>query len=102
MGFYVDRVLPRITDVALGGREFTRLRARVCSGLKGEALEVGFGTGRNVAHYPVAVSRVRAVEPANSGRSLAAKRVAASQVPVDYVGLNGEDLPLEDAVDGRS
>lgn len=40
---------------------------------------------------------MRAVEPANSGRSLAANRVAASAVPVDYVGLNGEDMPLEDA-----
>lgn len=96
MGFYVDRVLPRITDVALSGKEFTKLRARVCSGLAGEVLEVGFGSGRNVPHYPARVSRVCAVEPATAGRGLAAKRVAASLVPVDYVGLDGEDLPLED------
>lgn len=68
-----------------------------CEGLSGEVLEVGFGSGRNVPHYPAGVSRVRAVEPATAGRGLAAKRVAASAVPVEYVGLDGEDLPLEDA-----
>ena len=96
MGFYVDRVLPRVTDLALSGREFARIRARVCAGLSGEVLEVGFGSGRNVPHYAAAVSRVRAVDPATAGRALAAKRVAASPVPVAYVGLDGEQLPLAD------
>jgi ubiquinone/menaquinone biosynthesis C-methylase UbiE len=36
------------------------------------------------------------VDPAIGGRKLAAKRVAASAVPVEYVGVNGEQLPLED------
>jgi len=36
-----------------------------------------------------------AVEPATAGRKLAAKRVAASTVPVEYVGLDGASLPLE-------
>ena len=31
------------------------------------------------------------------GRKLAAERVAASGVPVEYVGLDGEQLPLDDA-----
>lgn len=97
MGLYVDRVLPRITDVALAGKEFTAMRARVCYGLSGDVLEVGFGSGRNVPHYPAEVSRVRAVEPAAGGRALAAKRVAQSPVPVEYVGLDGEHLPVEDA-----
>lgn len=96
VGFYEERVLPRVVDVALSGREFTRLRARVAAGLSGEVVEVGFGSGRNVAHYPAAVIRVRAVDPAAGARKLAAKRIAASLVPVEYVGLDGEDLPLED------
>jgi ubiquinone/menaquinone biosynthesis C-methylase UbiE len=96
MGFYVDRVLPRITDLALSGREFRKIRARVCAELAGEVLEVGFGSGRNVAHYPAAVTRVRAVEPATRAQALASERVAASPVPVEYVGLDGEHLPLAD------
>jgi ubiquinone/menaquinone biosynthesis C-methylase UbiE len=97
MGFYETHVLPRFTNLALGRREFTRLRARVATGLDGEVLEVGFGSGLNVPHYPAAVKRVRAVDPATVGRNLASKRVAASMVPVEYVGLDAEALPLEDA-----
>ena len=97
MGWYEERVLPRVVDVALGGKAFDRLRARVASGLEGEVLEVGFGSGRNVPHYPASVTRVRAVDPATRGRDLAADRVAASPVPVEYVGLDGEVLPLDDA-----
>lgn len=97
MGFYEDRLLPRFIDVALGGRAFQGIRARVAAGLEGEVLEVGFGSGRNVPHYPAAVKRVQAVDPATYGRTLAERRVAASPVPVEYVGLEGEQLPLEDA-----
>jgi ubiquinone/menaquinone biosynthesis C-methylase UbiE len=97
VGFYVDRVLPRITDLALSSKQFDLLRAKVCAGLSGDVLEVGFGSGRNVPHYPSTVQRVRAVDPATLGRRLAAKRLAASAVPVEFVGLDGEELPVEDA-----
>lgn len=97
MGFYEDQVLPRIVDVALSGKEFDRLRARVASELDGNTLEVGFGSGRNVPHYPPSIAKVVAVDPATVGRKLAAKRVAASPVAIEFVGLDGEALPLEDS-----
>jgi ubiquinone/menaquinone biosynthesis C-methylase UbiE len=96
VGFYQEQILPRATDVLLGGKAFARLRARAAAELEGEVLEVGFGSGRNVPHYPAAIKRVRAVDPATVGQKLAAKRIAASPVPVEYVGLDGEDIPLED------
>ena len=96
MGFYEERVLPRITDLALSGGEVATLRARAAAGLEGEVLEVGFGSGRNVPHYPPGVVRVRAVEPAALARRLAAGRVAASPIPVEYIGLDGQHLPLDD------
>jgi len=93
----LDQVLPRLIDVALGGRDFARIRARVATSLSGEVLEVGFGSGLNVPHYPAAVRRVQAVDPATTGRKLAARRVTASPVPVDYVGLDGHSLPVDSA-----
>ncbi len=100
MGFYATQVLPRLVDVALRADEITALRARVAAGLAGEVLEVGFGSGLNVPHYPPGVEKVVAVDPALVGRKLAARRLAASPVPVEYVGLDGEDLPLgDDSVD---
>jgi ubiquinone/menaquinone biosynthesis C-methylase UbiE len=73
------------------------VRARAATGLEGEVLEVGFGSGLNVPHYPSDVRRVRAVDPATVGRKLAAKRVAASPIPVDYVGLDGQALSIDSA-----
>jgi ubiquinone/menaquinone biosynthesis C-methylase UbiE len=96
MGFYGKRVLPRLVDVALSGRAFAELRAQVASGLEGEVLEVGFGSGRNVPYYSPGVTRVLAVDPAVVGRKLAAQRVSASPIPIEYVGLDGERLPLDD------
>jgi SAM-dependent methyltransferase len=97
VGFYEERILPYCVDIALSGKALGRLRERAASGLDGEVLEVGFGSGRNVPFYPPTVKRVRAVDPATVGRKLAAKRVEASPVPVEYVGLDGQQLPLEDA-----
>jgi ubiquinone/menaquinone biosynthesis C-methylase UbiE len=50
-----------------------------------------------VPHYPPAVERVQAVDPATVGRRLAANRLAATSIPIEFIGLNGEDLPLADA-----
>ena len=75
--------------------KFTKIRSRVASGLKGDVLEVGFGSGLNVPHYPTAVDRVLAVDPAVVGRQLAAGRVTASAVPVEYVGLDGASLSVD-------
>lgn len=84
----------------MGGDEFIRIRARVASGLEGEVLEVGFGSGLNVPHYPSGVTRVRAVDPATLGRKLAASRLERSPIPIDFVGLDGQDLPLDpDSID---
>jgi ubiquinone/menaquinone biosynthesis C-methylase UbiE len=93
MGIYQDQILPRLTDAVMNRRELAAIRGRVCAGLDGQVLEVGFGSGLNVAHYPPAVARVRAVDPATVGRKLAARRVAASPVPVEYAGLDGQSLP---------
>jgi ubiquinone/menaquinone biosynthesis C-methylase UbiE len=97
VGVYADQILPRITDLALRGEPIDQLRQQATAGLDGEVLEVGFGSGRNVPYYPQLVDRVRAVDPATVGRKLAAERVAASGVPIEYVGLDGAQLPLDDA-----
>jgi ubiquinone/menaquinone biosynthesis C-methylase UbiE len=97
MGVYGDQILPRFIDVVLRGGEFARLRARVTAGLAGDVLEIGFGSGLNVPYYPPELKRVQAVDPATVGRKLAAKRVAACTVPIDYIGVDAQGLPLDDA-----
>ncbi|MFC5267258.1 class I SAM-dependent methyltransferase [Kribbella qitaiheensis] len=96
MGFYAERVVPRIVNVACGAKSAGPLRERVCEGLTGEVVEIGFGTGHNVPYYPLTVTSVTAVEPSDLGWRLAADRVAAAGVPVQRAGLDGQSLPFGD------
>jgi SAM-dependent methyltransferase len=89
-------VLPRIVNVACAGKKAEPLRRRVCDGLTGEVVELGFGSGLNVPFYPDSVTRVAAIEPADVGWKLADKRLSASRVPVERSGLDGQALPFED------
>jgi ubiquinone/menaquinone biosynthesis C-methylase UbiE len=96
VGFYGDRVLPHVINVVMNTKQTRKVRARVCEGLAGDIVEIGFGTGHNLPFMPSAVTRVRAVEPAQRSVRLAAERIAASGIPVDVVGLDGQQLPLPD------
>ena len=96
MGIYGEHVLPRIVNVACGLKTVEPLRRRVCEGLEGEVVEIGFGSGLNVPFYPESVARVAAVEPADVGWKLAGKRLKATSVPVRRSGLDGQSLPFAD------
>ena len=96
MGFYGDRVLPRIINVSCGNKQTAPLRQRVCGELTGEVVEIGFGSGNNIPFYPATVTEVAAIEPADLGWKLADKRLRASGVPVQRMGLDGQRLPFAD------
>ena len=96
VGLWREQVVPRFTDLTLGIKEVRSHRLRVLTDLRGAVVEIGFGSGLNVPLYPMEVESVHAVDPSAVGRRLAAKRVAASPVPIEFVGLDGEELPLGD------
>ncbi|WP_328551527.1 MULTISPECIES: class I SAM-dependent methyltransferase [unclassified Streptomyces] len=96
MGFYAKQVVPRIINAVCGMKEAERLRRRVCEGLEGDVLEIGFGSGLNVPFYSEAVTRVDAVEPSDVGWKLAGKRLATTPVRVERTGLDGQVLPFAD------
>jgi SAM-dependent methyltransferase len=96
MGVYGNQVLPRIINAACGMKSANPLRSRVCEGLHGQVVEIGFGSGLNIPFYPSAVTLVAAIEPADLGWKLAGKRLAATDVPVERSGLDGQALPLPD------
>ena len=96
MSWYRGQVLPRLVDWGCGGAGMDRWRSKVIAGLKGRVVEVGFGSGRNVELYPREVEIVLAVEPSAGARKLARKRIAASKVPIEHIGLDGQSIPLGD------
>jgi SAM-dependent methyltransferase len=96
MGLYGEHVLPRIINVACGMKVTDPLRRRVCDGLAGDVVEIGFGSGLNVPFYPAAVTQVAAIEPADVGWKLGEARRNATSVPVRRSGLDGQSLPFPD------
>ncbi len=100
MGLWSRQVVPHLVDKALGSRQHDRLRQQTCAGLRGDVLELGFGSGRNTPHYPAAVRSVTAIEPSDLAWRLSAERRHASTAPVARAGLDGQALPLpDDSVD---
>jgi SAM-dependent methyltransferase len=96
MGLYADRLRPRLHDAALGPRVTGDIRTRVCAGLTGDVLEVGFGSGHNLPHLPPEVTGVWAVEPSAMALRLSEERRAASPVPVVTAGDDARSLPFPD------
>ena len=95
MGSWVGtnvRVVPRLVNVTCANRRMEPLRQRALAGAAGTVVELGFGSGANLRAYPSEVDRVIAIDPSIVGRKLAAKRMAASRIPVDFAGLDGEQL----------
>jgi ubiquinone/menaquinone biosynthesis C-methylase UbiE len=94
MPYYREHVLPRLLNKIMDDKRMRKARERVCEGLRGEVVEIGFGTGLNASYYPVEVTKVSAVEPSELAMRLAEPRIAASSTPVVFAGLTGETLDL--------
>lgn len=94
MGLYQKHLRPRLLDAALGPKATGHIRARVCAGLHGEVLEIGYGSGHNQPYLPREVTRVTAVEPSPVALELAHQRQAASAVPVAVVLGDAQQLPF--------
>lgn len=94
MAIWRDHLLPRIVDKVCARSDLAELRHRLLSGLQGDVVEIGFGSGHNLAHYPPGVDRVLAVEPSMVARRLAERRLGERRIHVEYVGLDGQRLAL--------
>lgn len=97
MRFYEENILPRLVEITCANKGMDRIRRPALAGLSGVVLEVGFGSGANAPLYPPEVTKVYAVEPSMVSRQRSAERVARSSAEVEFVGVDGQQLPLEDA-----
>lgn len=95
-GFYARKIFPPIMNALMDSAETRRIRGRVCADVTGEVVELGFGSGHNVPFLPEGATRLLAVDPMQEGRKLAADRLAESDIEVEFVGLDGQQLTLAD------
>ena len=96
MGLWSRYGQPRLLDALMAEEDLTVIRRRVCAGLVGDVLELGYGSGRNTPHLPGEVTGVWAVEPSAAAWRLSGARRGASVVPVVLGADDAQALPFED------
>ena len=96
MGFYDRHIMPRVVDFACGMKPITYQRRLVVPAAEGVVLEIGIGSGLNLPFYqPAKVTKLIGVDPDDHLWARSRKRRAASPIPIERIGLSGEEIPLE-------
>jgi ubiquinone/menaquinone biosynthesis C-methylase UbiE len=97
MGFYDRHILPRLLNGAMSAKPIRYQRKKVVPRAEGRVLEIGFGAGHNLPYYDASkVSHIWALEPSKEMRERAAERLQANTIPLEFLDLPGEKIPLED------
>ena len=93
--FYSQYLFPCLCDWALSSSELEPLRKHCVREAHGRVLEIGFGTGLNLLHYPESVQEIHAVDNNPKMHAKAASRIAQINIPICQHELEGESLPME-------
>lgn len=98
MGFYEQKILPKIIAKACAAPPILKQREKVVPACEGRVLEIGMGSGLNLPYYDTSkVDMVFGLEPSEGMRALAAPAAEAAPFDVEFLGLPGEEIPLDDA-----
>jgi ubiquinone/menaquinone biosynthesis C-methylase UbiE len=94
MNLYSQFIMPRLLDWSMSDATFSDYRQQVLTHVKGETLEIGFGTGLNLPYYPKHIKKLITVDANPGMNALALKRIQASDIVVEHNVLSGENLPF--------
>lgn len=97
MGLYATIIFPRLMDWVLRGERFNRERRHLLVAAEGRILELGFGTGLNLPHYPPHITSVSGVDPVRPLPQRIRRRLAQTVFPVTVSRATAEALPFPDA-----
>lgn len=98
MSWYGRYVLPRITDLVCRAGTHRRQREKIVPLARGRVLEIGLGSGLNLAHYDTdRVEMVWGVDPSPGMSRLARSRVRQAPFEVRLLENTADDIPLDDA-----
>lgn len=96
MGFYSQLIFPRLCDLLLNRPFVAKLRRALLAHANGDVLEIGFGTGLNLPHYPERVRKISTIDPNLGMHRLAQRRIKMTGIEVDQRVLSSERLPFEE------
>jgi ubiquinone/menaquinone biosynthesis C-methylase UbiE len=97
MSFYEEKIVPHIINCACGTKPILKQREKVVPLASGTVLEIGIGTGINLAYYNASiVDKVIGLDPSEASWKLASKRAANLHFDVEFIALPGENIPLDD------
>ena len=96
MGLYCRHIFPRLMDWFMSGEEFQRLRRELLEAACGDVLEIGFGTGLNLPHYPSRMTSLSVIDPAILLPRRVSQRIASVSFPVEASHVTAEHLPYPD------
>ncbi|SDG77039.1 MULTISPECIES: class I SAM-dependent methyltransferase [Sulfitobacter] len=95
MRFYEKHILPGLTHLTMGQEQLLPYRRRAVSGAKGRVLEIGIGSGLNLALYPDAVDQIVGVDPSPELLHRAAQASQGLTPTTEMIEGVAEALPLE-------
>lgn len=96
MGFYENKIFPYLLDKQMSKASYADERPLALANASGRILEIGFGTGLNLPHYPAHVKDIVALDINPGMNAMAQRRMLEAGVCVEHHCLNGEILPFED------
>ena len=101
MGLYERYILPRCTDWVCRSRSLTEQRKTIVPLARGYVLEIGIGTGLNLAFYdPTKVKSLVGIDPSPHITTIAEKRATSVPFGVEFLSLSSESIPIEsDSID---
>jgi ubiquinone/menaquinone biosynthesis C-methylase UbiE len=96
MGIYKNYILPKIVDLVCSTKTVMHQRKKVVPLAKGRILEIGIGSGLNFPFYDSSnVEYVWGLDPSVQMRKMAEKRSVDIEFEVEFIGLSGDEIPLE-------
>src|SRR5262249_22914358 len=95
MGFYQDRIVPYLVNLAMRNRRLLPYRERAIARAEGRVLEIGIGSGLNLPFYGPQAREILGLEPSPRLLAMAERAAGRTSLPVEFIEGSAEAIPLD-------
>lgn len=97
MGFYRNVIVPRLCDLAMRNEKLRPIRQRVIGNAEGRVVEIGAGSGLNLALYGAGTREIIALDPDPKLTAMAKWHAKDASRPITFLDASAEQIPLDTA-----